>query len=98
MFFHAEQFQPLAGQFNFLIAGLAQIFQKDQGSVTVVNNGGATNQLSNTAGQILADTVRVINERNRAIPPTIYVYRGHKFNVMVNKDMVLPPYQTGVRQ
>lgn len=83
---------------NFLIAGLAQIFQKDQGSVTVVNNGGATNQLSNTAGQILADTVRVINERNRAIPPTIYVYRGHKFNVMVNKDMVLPPYQTGVRQ
>jgi len=84
---------------NFLIAGLAQIFQKDQGSVTVVNNGaGGANQLSNTAGQILADTVRVINERNRAIPPTIYVYRGHKFNVMVNKDMVLPPYQTGVRQ
>lgn len=83
---------------NFLIAGLAQIFQKDQGPVTVVNTGGATNQLSNTAGQILSDTVRVINERNRAIPPTIYVYRGHKFNVMVNKDMVLPPYQTGVRQ
>lgn len=84
---------------NFLIAGLAQFFQKDQGGVTVVNNGGGgANQLSNTAGQILADTVRVINERNRSIPPTIYVYRGHKFNVMVNKDMVLPPYQTGVRQ
>lgn len=84
---------------NFLIAGVAQIFQKDQGNVTVVNNGtGGTNQLQNTAGQILSDTVRVINERNRAIPPTIYVYRGHKFNVMVNKDMVLPPYQTGVRQ
>lgn len=84
---------------NFLIAGLAQFFQKDQGSVTVVNNGGGgANQLSNTAGQILSDTVKVINERNRSIPPTIYVYRGHKFNVMVNKDMVLPPYQTGVRQ
>lgn len=86
---------------NFLIAGLAQFFQKDQqgtSGVTVVNNSGATNQLSNTAGQILADTVRVINERNRSIPPTIYVHRGHKFSVMVNKDMVLPPYQTGTRQ
>lgn len=83
---------------NFLIAGLAQVFQKDQGSVTVVNTGGTSGQLSNTAGQILSDTVRVINERNRTIQPTIYVYRGHKFNVMVNKDMVLPPYETGVRQ
>lgn len=83
---------------NFLIAGLAQVFQKDQGNVTVLNNGGASNSLSNTAGQILSDTVRTINERNRAIPPTIYVYRGHKFNVMVNKDMVLPPYETGTRQ
>lgn len=83
---------------NFLIAGLAQVFQKDQGNVTVVNAGGGTNQLSNTAGQILSDTVRVINERNRAIPPTIYVFRGHKFNVMVNKDMVLPPQLTGVHQ
>lgn len=83
---------------NFLIAGLAQVFQKDQGNVTVVNAGGTSGQLSNTAGQILADTVRVSNERNRTIPPTIYVYRGHKFSVMVNKDMVLPPYETGVRQ
>lgn len=86
---------------NFLIAGLAQVFQKNQydgTNVTVVNSPGTTGQLSNTAGQILADTVRVINERNRTIPPTIYVFRGHKFNVMVNKDMVLPPYQTGTSQ
>ena len=83
---------------NLLIAGLAQIFQKDQGNVTVVGGQGADNAMSNTAGTILSDTVKVINERNRVIPPTIYVYRGHKFNVMVNKDMVLPPAITGVRQ
>jgi len=83
---------------NFLIAGVAQIFQKDQGNVTVINNGGTSGQLSNTAGEIMADTVRVINERNRAIPPTIYVLRGHRFAVLVNKDMVLPPYVTGVKQ
>lgn len=84
---------------NFLIAGLAQVFQKDQGNVTLVNNGaGAANGMSNTAGQILSDTVRVVNERNRTIAPTIYVYRGHKFNVTVGRDMVLPPYETGVRQ
>lgn len=82
---------------NFLIAGLAQVFQNNSDSSTTVNSYGTTN-VSNTAGDVLADTVRVINQRNVSIPPTIYVYRGHKFNVMVNKDMVLPPYQTGVRQ
>ena len=82
---------------NFLIAGLAQAFQNSSDSSTTVNSYGTTN-VSNTAGDVLADTVKVINQRNVSIPPTIYVYRGHKFNVMVNKDMVLPPYQTGVRQ
>ncbi|MFB0936625.1 MAG: TrbI/VirB10 family protein [Propionivibrio sp.] len=82
---------------NFLIAGLAQAFQNSGNNSTTVTAYGTTN-VSNTAGEVLADTVKVINQRNVSIPPTIYVYRGHKFNVMVNKDMILPPYQTGVRQ
>lgn len=82
---------------NFLIAGLAQAFQNSGNNSTTVTTYGTTN-VSNTAGEVLADTVKVINQRNVSIPPTIYVYRGHKFNVMVNKDMILPPYQTGVRQ
>ncbi|WP_341744796.1 TrbI/VirB10 family protein [Azonexus hydrophilus] len=81
---------------NFLVAGLAQVFQNNQTGSTATTATGAPAAAANTAGQILADTVRVINERNRNIPPTIYVYRGHKFNVMVNRDMLLPPYQTGV--
>lgn len=80
---------------NFMIAGLAQFFAKDAGATTV-NNNGSTTGLQSTAGQILSDTVKVINQRNGTIPPTIYVYRGHKFNIMVNKDMLLPPYVTGV--
>ena len=82
---------------NFLIAGLAQIFQNSGSNSTTVTSYGTTN-VSNTAGEVLSDTVKVINQRNASIPPTIYVYRGHKFNVMVNKDMILPPFQTGVRQ
>lgn len=85
---------------NILIAGVAQLFEKSPNNVTVVNAGGgnSTTGLSSTTGQILTETVRVVNERNRGIPPTIWVYRGHKFNIMVNKDMVLPPYVTGVPQ
>jgi len=80
---------------NFLIAGLAQFFAKDAGTTTV-NNNGTTTGLQSTAGTILSDTVKVVNQRNGNIPPTIWVYRGHKFNVMVNKDMALAPYVAGV--
>jgi len=79
---------------NFMIAGLAQFFAKDAGTTTV-NNNGTTTGLQSTAGEVLSDTAKVVNQRNGNIPPTIYVYRGHKFNIMVNKDMLLSPYMTG---
>ena len=62
---------------------------------TTVNNNGTTTGLQSTAGEVLSDTAKVVNQRNANIPPTIYVYRGHKFNIMVNKDMLLSPYMTG---
>ena len=82
---------------NFMIAGIAQFFAKDAGPTTV-NNNGTTTGLQSTAGQILAETARTVGQRNGQIQPTIYVDRGHKFNVMVNKDMLLPPYATGAKQ
>ncbi len=80
---------------NFLIAGIAQLFQNESSSTTV-NSYGTTN-ITNTAGDILADTVKTTNERNRTIQPTVTAYKGRRFIIMVNKDMVLPPYITGAK-
>ncbi len=83
---------------NFLVAGLAALISnKDSAStVTVVNSGGTA--VSSAAGQILVETVRNIQQRNAYIPPTIRINSGYKFNVLVNKDMVLPPHVTAVSQ
>ncbi len=81
---------------NFLIAGIAQLFQNESSTTTVNNSYGTTN-ITNTAGEILADTVKTTNERNRSIQPTVTAYKGRRFIIMVNKDMFLPPYVTGVR-
>ena len=83
---------------NFLVAGLAALISnKDSAStVTVVNSGGAA--VSSAAGQILVETVRNIQQRNAYIPPTIRINSGYKFNVLVNKDMTLPPRVTAVSQ
>ncbi len=81
---------------NFLIAGIAQLFQNESSSTTVNNSYGTTN-ITNTAGEILADTVKTTNERNRSIQPTVTAYKGRRFIIMVNKDMYLPPSVTGVR-
>lgn len=81
---------------NFLVAGLAALISnRDSAStVTVVNSGGTA--VSSAAGQILVDTVRNIQQRNAYIPPTIRINSGYKFNVLVNKDMTLPPQVTSV--
>ena len=83
---------------NFLVAGLAALISnKDSAStVTVVNSGGTA--VSSAAGQILVETVRNIQQRNAYIPPTIRINSGYKFNVLVNKDMTLPPQVTSVSQ
>lgn len=72
---------------NFLIAALAKMAEPNQpSSVTVVGGGSST--LASSAGQILVDTTRAITDRNRNLSPTLIIHKGHKINVMVNKDMV----------
>lgn len=77
---------------SFLVAGLANIFSKNQPqSVTVINSGSS---VTSTAGQILADVSKKIMQRNQNIAPTLLIHKGHKFNIMVAKDMELRPSST----
>lgn len=79
---------------SLLVAGLANIFSKNQPqTVTVINSGSS---VTSTAGQILADTAKTIMQRNQNIPPTLLIHKGHKFNIMVAKDMELRPSSTMV--
>lgn len=77
---------------SIMTAGLAQLFQNNGNSTTVVVNGGSGSPGVTAAGQILVDVSRTINSRNTRINPTITIKQGHKFNVVVNKDIGLQPF------
>ncbi|GEM_PF-3183004 len=64
-----------------LITGEFSISNKD---VTVnSSNGGYNNRVSQTGEKML--------EKNMAISPTLEIRSGYRFNVFVNKDMILEP-------
>lgn len=44
-------------------------------------------------GQQMAQVSGELARRNLAIQPTIKIRPGYRFNVMINKDMILEPYQ-----
>lgn len=80
---------------SFATAGLAWLFQKkSDNNTTVVVNGTqqSSNTLTGAGGQILVDTARKITDRNANIPPTVTIKQGHRFNIIVAKDMQLAPY------
>lgn len=82
---------------SFLVAGLADLMQKDNPqSVTVVNTSGTTQSLASAAGQVLVDTSKTILDRNKNMTPTIVVPRGSRMTIFVQKDMILPPSITSV--
>ena len=83
---------------SFLIAGLSAILQNNSPpSATVVTTSGQGQPLMNAAGQVLVDTSKVILDRNKSVQPTITVPSGFKFNIVVQKDMILPPSITSQR-
>ena len=83
---------------SFLVAGLSNLLQKNSpSSVTVVSSNGAGQPLADAAGQILVDTSKTILDRNKSMQPTITIPRGTKFNITVQKDMILPPAITAQR-
>ena len=79
---------------SFMTAGLAALFEsKNTPTVSYgYPSGNQTSGVTSAAGQILVDISRTINERNVRIPPTITIRQGHKFNIIVNKDIALSPY------
>jgi type IV secretion system protein TrbI len=81
---------------SFIVAGLAWFTQRQDNpsTVVVVPGTGTSGTLTGAAGQVLVDTARTILERDKNIPPTIVIRQGHKFNLMVQRDMVLPPAET----
>jgi len=81
---------------SFLVAGLAALVENAKtGSTTTVTTASGGTAVGNAAGQILVETTRNIQQRNARIPPTIHILSGYKFNVLVNKDLILPPRDTG---
>ena len=80
---------------SFMTAGLAALFENNNTpTVTYGNNSNMQSNVTSATGQILVDIARSINERNTRIPPTITIRQGHKFNIIVNKDIALQPYQS----
>lgn len=78
---------------SFLIAGLAYLFETNNQPETVVVTGQGTGQgLGSEAGKILVDVSRTVLDRYKVIPPTIHIRKGHKFNVVVKRDMAIPAY------
>lgn len=79
---------------SLLIAGVAWLADRDQPDTVVINSTGTqnANQPGQMTGEILSDVSRTVLERNRAIPVTLRIRHGHKFNVIVNRDMQLSPY------
>lgn len=74
---------------SFLVAGITKLVAPTQ-NVSISITGGSMGS-SGAVGEILTDISKKILERNSNIQPTVIVPRGQKFNVMVSKDMALPP-------
>jgi type IV secretory pathway VirB10-like protein len=76
---------------SMLVALLGLIADRNDGTNTTVITGDA-NGVGSSAGQILQDISRENLERVKQIPPTITLKQGDKFNILVNRDMVITPY------
>ena len=62
-----------------------------------ISDGSSGNRLGGAARQGVQDTVndvgQEITKRNASIQPTLTIRPGFPLRVMVNKDLVLRPYQ-----
>lgn len=76
---------------SFLIAGVSWLFDRNQPDTVIVNNTTSQSPTQAT-GQILQDIAKSTLERNRTIPPTLIIRSGHKLNILVNRDIAIPPY------
>ena len=80
-------------------ASLAWLFQRNEGSTTVVVNTGSSQgqTYQSAAGQILVDTTKKITDRAGNLQPTITIQQGYRFNIIASRDIVLNPYSRNSR-
>lgn len=74
---------------SFLVAGIARIFQPNT-NITV-NAQGASSSMIDATGQILSDISKKIITRYEAAGPILRIEKGTKMNVVVSRDMAIPP-------
>ncbi|HTJ27562.1 MAG TPA: TrbI/VirB10 family protein [Candidatus Limnocylindria bacterium] len=72
---------------SVLAAGL-QLSQPQQGNIYVMPSAGQI--AAGAVGQQLAQTGMSIVNKNVNIPPTIHVAKGYPFDVIVDRDIILP--------
>ncbi len=75
--------------FSFLTAGIARVAERPSASIAAP--GGSVLPTPDATGQILLDTARAGLQTQGNLPPTLVIQRGHAFQVMVNRDLPLPP-------
>lgn len=81
---------------SFIIASVGAIVDNmnSRRNNTVIVGGSSTGSaVGGAAGQVLADTSRVILQRNINIQPTILIGQGLKFNLQVTRDISIPVYR-----
>lgn len=77
----------------FMTAGLARAAQRGDGTVGSSVSGGVLPGPDAT-GQILVDTARTGLQSVGGLAPTLIIRRGSAFQVMVNRDLILPEVDT----
>ncbi|MDE3009837.1 MAG: TrbI/VirB10 family protein [Pseudomonadota bacterium] len=74
----------------FMTAGLARAAQRGDGTVGSSAPGGGVLPGPDATGQILVDTARTGLQSVGGLAPTLIIRRGSAFQVMVNRDLILP--------
>lgn len=74
-----------------MISGTVQASVSDGKSDN--NNNSRGQDISNGLTQQFATTGSTLIQKNLDVQPTITIRNGYKFNIMLNKDIVLPPWQ-----
>lgn len=87
---------------SFALAKLAQVLaatHPNNGTPSIVNFSGTdgSSYSLDPSGQILLDAGHVLLDRYRTRPTTLVIRQGFRFNVMVARDMELPPPTTARR-
>ena len=81
-----------------IIAAGAQHSQTDDGYQSNGRSPAAGEELAAGLGRSWSDATQEIVERNLNVQPTLRIRPGYRFAVVVNRDLILPPYTAEERE